>query len=63
MSKTAEQIQKEDDFNDTISNFILGEVDGVDEIEDIEDNCGSLYIITKDGKVYSVSVMECESAD
>jgi hypothetical protein len=62
MSKTAEQIQKEDDFKDTIINFILGEVD-IDEIKEVDDNCGSLYIIMNDGKTYSVSLMGCESED
>lgn len=31
-----------------------------DEITLVEENCGTVYVETKSGKVYAISVMECE---
>jgi hypothetical protein len=60
MSKTEEQIEKENSIKESILDFVLGGVDGVEEIEETEENCGSFYITTKDGKSFYVSVEECE---
>lgn len=56
MSNTAEE-QK---IKDQITGYVLGELGGVDEVSEVEENCGSMWITTKDGKTYSVSVSECE---
>jgi len=56
MSNTAEE-QK---IIDKIAGFVLGELGGVEEVSEVEENCGSMWVTTKDGKTYSVSIMECE---
>lgn len=43
-----------------IAGYVLGELGGVDEVKEVEENAGSMWVTTKDGKVYSISVMECE---
>lgn len=56
MSKEADE-QK---VKDQITGYVLGELGGLDKIKEVEDNAGSMWVTTKDGKTYSVSVMECE---
>jgi len=33
------------------------------EIENVEENCGTMWIELKTGKVYALSVMECEEEE
>lgn len=60
MSKEAEKRDKEDKLIEQIQMYVLGELGGIEEVKEVEENCGSMWITTKDGKTYSVSVMECE---
>lgn len=32
----------------------------IEEVEEIEENAGITWVILKSGKVYSVSIIECE---
>lgn len=50
-----------DEILKQIGSFVVREIS--DEVVDIEENCGSMWITTKSGKVFSVSVMETESED
>lgn len=50
----------QEEIKQNIGNFVAFEVGGSDNIESIEENCGSMWIETKDGKTYSISIMECE---
>jgi hypothetical protein len=45
-------------FNSEIAGFVNESVDGV--ITSVEENCGSFWITTDEGKTYSIMVMECE---
>ena len=58
MSKEEE---KKNELKEAISNFVLGEVGGAEDISDVEENCGSMYITLKNGDVYSLSLMKCEN--
>ena len=49
---------EEKEINEAIKKFVLGELGGANEVLEVEDNCGTMYITTIDGKVYSVSVNE-----
>jgi coenzyme F420-reducing hydrogenase beta subunit len=60
MSTEAEKRDAEDQLIEKVQMFVLGEVGGIEEVKDVEENAGSMWITTKDGKVYSISVMECE---
>jgi hypothetical protein len=46
-----------------ISDFVLFNVGSLDDIESVERDYDTMYIETKDGKVYSVWVSECEKED
>jgi len=48
----------EQEINAEIASYVKGEVEG--EVVSTEENCGSLWITTDSGKVYSIMVMECE---
>jgi len=50
----------EQEIKDQVAGYVLGEIGGVEEVTGVEENCGSMWVTTKDGKTYSVSVMECE---
>jgi hypothetical protein len=43
-----------------ISDFVLFNVGSISDIESIDRDYDSLYIEMKDGRVFHVSVMECE---
>lgn len=58
--KTPEERDAEDVLIEKVQMYVLGELGGIDEVKDVEENAGSMWITTKDGKTYSVSVMECE---
>ncbi len=60
MSKEADKRDAEDKLIEQIQMFVLGEVGGIEEVKEVEENAGSMWITTKDGKTYSISVMECE---
>ena len=62
MAKTTTPAERdaEDKLCEKIQMYVLGEVGGITEVKEVEDNAGSMWITTKDGKTYSVSVMECE---
>lgn len=53
----------EKEINEAITGFVLGELGGAEEVAEIEDNCGTMWITTKDGKVYAVSIMETEAPE
>jgi hypothetical protein len=61
MSETVSSLMKAKELSESFGTFILTEVGGSSNIKEIEENCGSMYITTNDGKVYSVSIMECEN--
>jgi hypothetical protein len=63
MSKTTEQLEKEDGFAEAIVQHVTSEIGGISEIKEVEENCGSMWITTNDGKTYYVQVGECESED
>jgi hypothetical protein len=46
-----------------ISDFVLFNVGSISDIESIDRDYDSLYIEMKDGRVFHVSVMECEKED
>lgn len=48
------------DVKKAIISFIGIEVGGIENIKGVEENCGTMWIDTNDGKTYSISVMECE---
>jgi hypothetical protein len=50
----------EQEIKDQVAGYVLGELGGAEEVTGVEENCGSMWVTTKDGKTYSVSVMECE---
>ncbi len=56
-------MSKEDEIKNEISSFVISELGGINEIESTEQNCGTMWITTKDGKVHSFSVMETEPLD
>jgi coenzyme F420-reducing hydrogenase beta subunit len=60
MSKEAEKRDREDQLIEQIQVFVLGEVGGIEEVKEVEENCGSMWITTKDGKTYWIQVSECE---
>ena len=41
-----------------IAYYVEGEVEG--NITEVEENCGSIWITTDEGKTYSILVTECE---
>lgn len=51
---------KQDEIAEAIVAHVASEVGGIEEIENTETNCGSMWITTKDGKTYFVQVEECE---
>jgi hypothetical protein len=51
-------MSKEETINAEIAAYVKGEVDG--EVVSTEENCGSMWITTDSGKVYSVMIMQCE---
>jgi len=46
-----------------ISDFVLFNVGSISDIESVDRDYDSLYIEMKDGRVFHVSVMECEKED
>ena len=34
-----------------------------EEVDEVEENCGTIWIVLKDGRVFSLSVMECEKEE
>ena len=60
MSETITSLMKAKELSESIGSFVLGEVGGSSNIKSIEENCGTLWIEAKDGKIYSISVVECE---
>jgi hypothetical protein len=52
---------KAKELSESIGSFVLGEVGGSSNIKEVEENCGSFYIDTNDGKTYCISVVECEN--
>jgi coenzyme F420-reducing hydrogenase beta subunit len=53
-------MSKEDEIKNEIVSFVATELGGIEEIESTEENCGSMWITTKDGKTYWIQVSECE---
>lgn len=53
----------ENSFLEQIANYIAKGLSGVEKIESIEENAGSLWVKTKDGKTHSVSVFETENEE
>lgn len=47
--------------NDIVS-FVLTDFT-IEDIENVEENCGSLFIDLKDGKTYYVQIVEVEKID
>ena len=53
-------------FRDQISEYVLEQLGAYDgDVEDetiteVEENCGSIWITMKDGKTYSIQIIECE---
>lgn len=62
MSNTTEQLPS-NNLKDAITEFVLEQVGGLENVKEAEENCGSMWITLNDGTVYSVSIMECESPD
>lgn len=60
MSETISSLLKAKEFSESIGSFVLGEVGGSSNISKIDENCGSMYIETNNGKTYSISIIECE---
>ena len=50
-------------ITEEISHFVLSQVGGISNIESVDGGYDSLYIEMKDGRVFHVSVMECEKED
>lgn len=48
----------EESINEQIASYVKDSLEG--EIVSMEENCGSMWITTDSGKVYSIMVMECE---
>ena len=48
----------QEEINAEIASYVKGNVEG--EVVSTEENCGSMWITTDSGKVYSIMVMECE---
>jgi hypothetical protein len=46
-----------------ISDFVLFNVGGLNDIESVERDYDAMYIEMKDGRVFHVSVMECDSEE
>ena len=63
MSETITSLTREKELSESIGSFVLGEVGGSSHIKEIEENCGSMWITTNDGKTYSINVTECESEE
>ena len=51
------------EIKEEISHFVLSNVGGISDVETLDGGYDSLYIEMKDGRVYHVSVMECEKED
>lgn len=45
-------------MNEQILNYVLDQLD--DEVQEVEENCGAIWIKTESGKTYSILVTECE---
>jgi len=60
MSDTITDLLNAKEFSETIGSFVLGEVGGSSNIKSIEENCGTMWVEVKDGKTYSIYVVECE---
>lgn len=45
----------------TILNYILDEVGGIDNIKEVEENAGSIWIDMKDGSTKSIMIIDTES--
>lgn len=63
MSDTISNLLNAKHFSEEIGTFVLSELGGSSNIEEIEENCGSMWIKTKEGKTYSISIMECENEE
>lgn len=63
MSETITSLTRAKELSESIGSFVLGEVGGSSHIKEIEENCGSMWITTNDGKTYSINVTECESEE
>ena len=61
MSETITSLLEAKDFSAEIGCFVMSELGGSDNIEKVEENCGSMWIETKNGKTYSVIISECET--
>jgi len=48
-----------EELKNEVTNAILGLLPD-EEIISVEENCGSVYIDTANGKSYSISIIECE---
>lgn len=56
----AEKRDKKDQLIEKIQMYVLRKFGGIDEVKEVEDNCGSMWVTTKDGKTHSISIEECE---
>lgn len=46
-------------YSELIGSLVLASLEhDVESIEDVEENCGTIWITCKDGTVYAVSAME-----
>ena len=54
------QEEKQKHFADQISDCVLQQVGGIENIKDIEQDCGTIKIALKDGSKYFISLEICE---
>jgi len=58
LSLVSEPVSKRAEIKEQIANYVVSQID--DEIESIDENCGNMWLKTKEGKTFSVFITETE---
>ncbi len=59
LSLVSETVSKRAEIKEQIADYVVSQID--DAIESIEENCGSMWLTTKEGKTFSIMVVENET--